>query len=201
MMFRTMLREVTALQLRGLGRWHKVFNARQPLTVRDDLPYIKIWTPDDGGDGIGIRGGPYHGRPTCDLTIQIVIEGAEDEENALLLDEMCEAVIHHLVESPTWIQHFNQITSINTTIESNTEGEMRTLFATITMAIEYEEVFVTRIPDTLDRLQVTLPIPGQPTVPVGESENAIEVPIEFKAPSVDHHERRLHRRPLEKVQR
>jgi hypothetical protein len=189
MMFRTMLRETTVLMLRGLGRWHKVFNARQPVTTRDDLPYIKVWTPDDGGENIGIRGGPLHTRPICSLVMQIVIEGVEDEANARLIDEMCEAVIHLLVESPTYIQLFNQITNLDTSIESNTEGESRTVAATITMSVEYEVPYVTRIPDTLDRLNVTVPIPGQPSVPVGESENVIEVPIEFKAPNIDHHRR------------
>jgi hypothetical protein len=198
MMFRTELREVTALQLRGLGRWHKVFCARQPVTTRDDLPYIKVWTPDDGGEGIGIRGGPYHGRPTCSLVVQVVVEGIEDEVNSRLIDEMCEAITHHLVEDPTWITRFNQITSINTTIESNTEGEMRTVFATITFEVEYEDIYVTRIPDTLDRLHTKIPIPDQPE----PGDNAIEFDTEFKAPGFGHtREHRLLRPQHQRVQR
>jgi hypothetical protein len=185
MMFRTMLREQTAAQITELGRWHRVFNARQPLTTRDDLPYVKIWTPDDGGDGIGIRGGPYHGRPTCSLIVQIVIEGTEDEENARLIDDMCESIIHHLVEDPKWITLFNEISAINTTIESNTEGEARTVIATISFDVEYEEVYVTRILDDLDRLHVTVPIPGQPVGPDGEKGgNRIDLPVEFKPPFI-----------------
>jgi hypothetical protein len=196
MLFRTHIREVTALQLRGLGRWHRVFCARQPVTTRDDLPYIKVWTPDDGGEGIGLRGMPYHGRPTCSLVIQIVVEGVEDEANVRLVDEMCEAVTHHLVEDPTWIQRFNQISAMNTTIESNTEGEMRTVAATMTWDIEYEDIYVTRILDDLDRLQVKVPIPGQPE----PGDNSIDVPIEFKAPGFGHHTRQpVFNRPRERV--
>jgi hypothetical protein len=189
-MFRTMLREQTARQITELGRWHRVFNARQPVTTRDDLPYVKIWTPDDGGDGIGIRGMPYHGRPTCSLVIQIVIEGVEDETNARLIDDMCEAITHHLLEDAAWITLFNEVSALNTTIESNTEGEARTVIATMTFDVEYEEVFVTRILDDLDRLHTTVPIPRQPPTPDGSVGNTIEVPIEFKAPSIGPAQRR-----------
>jgi hypothetical protein len=187
MMFRTLLREQTVKQLTELGRWHRVFNARQPVTTRDDLPYVKIWTPDDGGDGIGIRGMPYHGRPTVSLVIQVVIEGTEDEANARLIDDMCEAITHHLVEDANWIRLFNQISAINTTIESNTEGEARTVIGTMTYDVEYEDIYVTRILDDLDRLDITVPIPGQPPTDDGSAGNTIRVPIQFRPPSIGQH--------------
>jgi hypothetical protein len=131
--------------------------------------------------------------------MQIVIEGVIDEVNARLIDDMCEAVIHLLVEDGRYLQLFNWITDISTTIESNTEGESRTVAATITFSVEYEEVYVTRVPDTLDRIQLTVPIPGQPAVPAGEKENAIDIPIEFRAPTIDHHNKLHHERVLRRT--
>jgi hypothetical protein len=178
MMFRTHIREVTATQLRALGRWHRVYNARQPVITRDDLPCCKVWTPDDGGENIGIRGGPPHTRPVCSLVVQIIIAGVEDEANARLIDDLCEAAINHLVEDPFWLRRFNMINDISTTIESNTEGEQRTVVATITFSIEYEVIYEPRIPDYLDTSHYTLPVPGQPTPPAGEPEHAVEFELQ-----------------------
>jgi hypothetical protein len=194
MMFRTLIREDTARRLAAMGRWHRVFNARQPVTTRDDLPYIKVWTPDDGGDRINIRSGLYHARPMCSLNVQVVIEGVVDEDNARLIDDMCEAVLHGLLEDPVWIMQFNQVSSVNTSIESNTEGEARTVQANIIFAIEYEEIYQPRIIDDLDRLQVTVPVPGQPDGVPGNG-NVVQVPIEFKAPGIGHHRARDLRGP------
>jgi hypothetical protein len=182
MMFRTHIREITAAQLRALGRWHTVFNARQPVITRGDLPCCKVWTPDDGGSNIGIRGGPPYTRPVCSLVVQIIIEGVEDEANARTIDDLCEAAIHHLVEDPTWLMRFNMVTEINTTVESNTEGEVRAVTATITFGLEYDMAYEPRIPDRLDRSHFTLPIPGQPEPPDGEDKAAIEFEVEHNPP-------------------
>jgi hypothetical protein len=201
MMFRTLLREETALRLRGLGRWHKVFCARQPVTTRDDLPYIKVWTPDDTNTNEAEH--PPYFVSSCGLNIQIVVEGVEDEANARLVDDMCEAVIHHLLEDGAseqgYVRHFTKVDDIATTIESNTEGEMRTVSATMIWNCQYRWVLETRIIDRLDRINTRTLVPDQPEPPPGGKKTTIDTPIEFQAPGFGHTREPVFNRPRERV--
>jgi hypothetical protein len=177
-LFRTMLREVTADQLRGLGRFHKVFNARAPNITRNDLPALKVWTPDDSLENLSI--GVPELRGNLSLILQVVIEGIEDEANARTADDLCESVIHHLLEDGNWLRFMNRVLSVETVIETSTEGEMRTVTATITMNLQYGDIYITRIMDYLDRSHIKLPIPGQPEPPAGEDKQAIEFEVEHQ---------------------
>jgi hypothetical protein len=177
MMFRTALRELTVQQVTALGRFHRVFNARAPNITREDLPCLKVWTPDDSGENLSIGSPELRGNLT--LNMQIVIEGAEDEVNIRAVDDLCESVMHLLLEDGVWLQYMERVLSVGTTIETNTEGEMRTLTATMGFQVQYADVYVTRIIDYLDRLHWTLPVPGQPEPPPGEQRHAVEFEQEF----------------------
>jgi hypothetical protein len=175
MLFRTAIRRVTAAMLTELGRFHKVFNARAPVITRDDLPCLKLWTPDDAGENLSI--GAPELRGTCSLILQIVIEGTEDEANAETADDLCESVVHLLLEDSIWLNFMSRVLTVDTAIESNTEGEMRTINATITITLQYGDIYTTRILDYLDTQHYTLPIPGQPEPPPGEQKTAIEFEV------------------------
>jgi hypothetical protein len=176
-LFRTLLREVTVKQLRELGRFQKVFNAHAPVIMRDDLPALKVWTPDDSQENISIGAPELLGNLT--LAMQIVIEGEEDEANVRYADDLCDAVVHNLLEDSIWLQFMNRVLSLGTSIETNTEGEMRTVTATITMNIAYGDLSVTRIVDYLDREHYKLPIPGQPEPPPGEAKEVVEFEVTY----------------------
>jgi hypothetical protein len=178
MMFRTAIRELTVAQLRELGRFHSVFNARAPNISRADLPAIKVWTPDDTGDNLSIGNPELLG--TLSLVLQIVIEGTEDETNVRTVDDLCESVVHLLLEDGPWLRCMNRVLSVATTIESNTEGEMRTVTATITMSLQYGDIYITRIIDYLDRMHFTLPLPGQPETPDGKPDQAVDFDVELQ---------------------
>ena len=177
MLFRTALRELTVKELLDLGRFKRVFNARAPNISRDDLPCVKVWTPDDNGENLSIGNPELRGN--LSLVMQIVIEGAEDEANIRTVDELCEAVLHLLLEDGIWLQYMDRVLSVSTSIEMNTEGEMRTLTATMTMMLQYADVYVTRIIDYLDREHYSLPIPGQPEPPPGEDKHAVEFDVTY----------------------
>lgn len=148
MLFRTHIREVTVDALSRLGLFKEVFNSRETVIVREQLPCCKVWTPREGGPSISI--GVPNFRATTDLVLQIVIEGNHDEINALVIDELCETVILFLVESAYWQTQFEYITNLETEVETNTEGEMRTVTATITFTLQWNYLFITRIHDELE---------------------------------------------------
>jgi hypothetical protein len=177
MLFRTAIREVTVQQLREQGRFHRVFNARAPNVTRADLPAMKIWTPFDNGENLSI--GVPEMRGTLTLILQVVIEGTEDEKNARTVDDLCESVLHLLLEDGVWLRFMNRVLTVETDIESNTEGEMRTVVATITLSLQYGDIYVTRIIDYLDRAHVTVPLPGQPETPDGKPDQAVEFDVEL----------------------
>jgi hypothetical protein len=166
MLFSTHIREATVEQLTRLGLFQTVFNAREPVIVREQLPCCKVWTPREGGDNLSI--GVPELRSTVDLVIQIVIEGNFDDDNAQRIDEMVERVMLYLVEDPNWLVRFERLLSLETAIETNTDGEMRTVTATMTFVLQYAYIFITRIVDRLDTLDTTVAPPEQPTGPAGE---------------------------------
>ena len=120
-------------------------------------------------------------RQVTDLILQIVIEGTEDEANARQIDGMCEATINWLVESPYWQREFERLVALGTEIETSTEGEMRTVTATITFSLQYNYLFITRVPDLLHTMDVRVPvIPGGETAGPGTSEQEVHfvLPVE-----------------------
>lgn len=167
MLFRTYIREVTAERLLALGLFQTVFNARSTVLDRPDLPCAKVWTPSEGGDNLSI--GVPEIRGVCELVVQIVLEGVLDEENALRSDGICERVALYLIEDPLWQVSFERLLSLNTDIDTNTEGEMRTVTATMTFSLQYNYLYITRIPDNLDAMYMTVVTPGQPLGPNGET--------------------------------
>jgi hypothetical protein len=177
MMFRTAIRELTVKELTGLGRFERVFNARAPGIGRADLPACKVWTPDDSADNLSIGNPELRGN--LSMVVQVVTEGVEDEQNIRAVDDLCEAVMHQLLEDGVWLQYMDRVLSVSTSIESNTEGEMRTVTATIAFQLQYADIYVTRIIDYLDREHYTLPVPGQPEPPPGEDKHAVEFEVTY----------------------
>ena len=166
MLFRTHIREVTASRLLALGLFHTVFNARSIVLDRPDLPCAKVWTPSEGGDNLSI--GVPEIRSVCQLVVQIILEGPLDEENARRSDDICERVALYLIEDPAWQVMFERLLSLNTEIDTNTEGEMRTVTATMTFSLQYNYLYITRIPDNLETLDTVFVPPDQPPGPTGE---------------------------------
>lgn len=177
MMFRTGIREVTAAEAAQIGRFHRVFNARAPNVMPEDLPCLKVWTPDDNADNLSIGNPELRGN--CALNMQIVIEGVEDEANARYIDDLSESLIHFFLEHPVWLRLFDRVLSVNQTIEANTEGDMRVVTNTMVFLIQYGQPCITRIIDYLDHLRMTVPVPEQPEPPAGEDEHTVEVGIDL----------------------
>lgn len=175
MLFRTHIRDVTAAQIEALGLFTTVFNARAPIIVREQLPCCKIWTPSENGSNLSI--GVPELRQSTTLIIQIVLEGTQDVENQRYLDELCEAVVLHLVEDPTWLVRFERLLSMGTEIETSIDGEMRTVTATITMEIQYNLLFITRVPDLLQKLNMGVVVGDPDPAPGNAPPQIVQVPV------------------------
>src|SRR5262245_25470665 len=174
-LFRTTLREATVSMLMQMGRFQEVFNARAPVIMRDHLPCARVWIPSDTMDNLAIRGTVTEARGHCSMHIQIVIEGPDDVANARTLDEHCDAVLYHLLEDAIYLRLFQTVSSYSTDIETNVEGETRTLSATMRLEVEYGVAYETKIPDYLDLSWMKVPIPGQPTPPAGQEPHDVEI--------------------------
>jgi hypothetical protein len=166
MLFRTHIRRVTVDRLRTLGLFESVFDARSPVIVREQLPCCKVWTPSEGGDNLSI--GVPEIRGVCDLIVQIVVEGVQDEEVTARSDDLCERVALFLIEDPMWQVQFERLLALNTEIETNAEGELRTVTATMSFSLQYNYLYITRIPDNLETMDVVVVPPMQPDGPAGE---------------------------------
>jgi hypothetical protein len=160
MLFRRHIRDFTRDMIEQLGLFQTVHLSRETVITREMLPCCKIWTPREGGPTITI--GVPNFRATTDLVVQIVIEGSNDEDNANYLDEMCEVVILYLVEDPTWQVQFEYLTNLETEIETNSEGEVRTITGTITFTLQWNYLFITRIHDHLATLSTEVNTIGDP---------------------------------------
>jgi hypothetical protein len=154
MLHRTNIRHFTAEMLTATGWFNEVFQSRETVIVREQLPCCKVWTPREGGPNISI--GVPELRSTTDLVVQIVMEGSEDLDLSDEIDARCWDVMILLVESPAWQKAFERLVSMETEIETNTEGEVRTVTATITFVVQHAYVFITRIRHDLETLDVTV---------------------------------------------
>ena len=62
----------------------------------------------------------------------------------------------------TWQVQFEYLTNLETEIETSSEGEVRTITATITFTLQWNYLFITRITHQLAKLDATVNTIGDP---------------------------------------
>lgn len=154
------LRQETVAKLQQLAIFKRVFDSRQAQISRPMLPALRVYASQTS-EGRSINIPDF--LTTTNLVVQVVADDITDAKSAFLVDELMDIVKDHLMGDPEWLQGYEQISSVETEIERNIEGETRTTVATITFALTVSEYYEPRIPDTLEVMHVNV----RPIVPAG----------------------------------
>jgi hypothetical protein len=175
-------RQQTVERLAEIPAIARVFDSRQPQIRRDMLPAVRVYTSDSAqGRSISIP----DFLTTTTLVVQIVADDITDARSAATVDTLCEAVKTRLLCDPKWLVLFERVTSIDTEIERNVEGESRTTVATLTFALQVSEYYEPVIPDMLEHLHVDVDVirPAfDPNLAPRGPDGRIEVSADFLKP-------------------
>jgi hypothetical protein len=132
------LRQVTTDLLAELPFFAgNVFNSRLPALRRELLPCARIYTATDQRASVSQMNSTSGFNGQSQLVIQVTVEASADPAVSELLDLYCEAVELKLLQSQAWLCNIALIPSIDTLFETDVQGEMRTVTASITFTLKY----------------------------------------------------------------
>lgn len=154
---RTQVRaDVTALlgQITNFGG--RIYNMRMPPLRRDMLPCVSVFVPNDTRAAMtaGHHIGDFDG--TLTLRLVVVAEDGADPGAADQLDWLCCLVETALLATHRGRAILPAVNGIETSIDLDVQGEMRTATATIDLAVPYAECFEVLHTDQLRNLNVRL---------------------------------------------
>jgi hypothetical protein len=165
------IRQVTTNLLAELDFFQgHVFNSRLPVIRRDLLPCVRIYTSNDQRASISQMNSTSGYLGMSLLTVQITVEAAADPAASDLLDLYCEAVEIKLLQSQEWLCFISLIPSVDTLFETDVQGEMRTITASITFALKYLPVTGSSLDSGITGVPVITDTEGQP---LGELESIL----------------------------
>jgi hypothetical protein len=165
-LYRTRLRTAVTKLLSELQAFHgHVYNMRTPVMRRDMLPAVRVFTLQDSrvnsaaAHDIGVLDG------TLTLRIQVIVEQPADPKLSDNLDWHCWLAETALLSDPKVRRELRCINSIDTSIDLDVQGEMRTATATMDYDVRYNDCFELVLPDELRTLHFNLDFIDPPADP------------------------------------
>jgi hypothetical protein len=152
--FLSRLRQETVARLATLSPiFREVYDSRLPQIKRELLPCVRVTTH---ASSVGLSISIPDFRSTASLVIQIICEDITDAALAERIDRYCDIVKGRLFGDPVWLQIFERIIGFETEIERSVEGEWRLTTATLTLALQYSEVWEPYVPDWLETIKLNV---------------------------------------------
>ena len=165
--FRTHLRHAVSDTLRRVAAFEgHVYNMRGPVLTRAMLPAARVYVLNDtrSNNSIVHDIGDFDGQLT--LRVQLIVEDRRDDpEAADRLDRLCLMAETALLTAPDERINLRRVPSIDTTIDFDVQGELRTVVATIDFTVAYTDCFELVIPDELRSIGVRLDFIDPPADP------------------------------------
>lgn len=154
LLYRTVLRRQVAETLDRLDAFGgHVYNMHSIVLRRDLLPAVRITTLSDNRTNTSLA----HDVGTLDgelvLRLDITVQDRGDLQLAEQLDYLCWLAETALLSDPAIRRDIRYVASIDTDIELNAEGELRTANAALEYAIRYTDCFELVFPDELRTLK------------------------------------------------
>ena len=154
LLYRAVLRHKVADTLNALEAFRgHVFNMRSIKLTRRMLPAVRIATLRDNR----VNASQAHDIGNMDgeliLRLDVTVEDRSDPATADQLDFLCCLAETALLSDPSIRRDIRYVASIDTTIELNAEGELRTANAALEYAIRYTDCFALVIPDELKTIR------------------------------------------------
>jgi hypothetical protein len=163
---RARIRAQTASVLVALAPFKgNVFNARNPPLRRDLLPAVRIYNDADTRTNQSTTQdiGWFDGDMT--LTVQIIVEAGADPAVADRLDILCALAEQALMANNDWRKLAPIVNSIETTIDLDVQGELRTATAIMHMSLRYADCIDREFPDDLLSIALSLDFIDPPADP------------------------------------
>lgn len=172
------VRAAVAALLGELGTVHngQIRPTAAHAEVKVDGPLLSVLTPRTRGELVS-RGGAPQFRKRLTVGVEVWATGATDLAAYVAADELLEAVERAVLTDDAFVQAFEPIEALDTTVEADHEAATRMAHGLLTFDVvwveEYRPASITSSPDNLETVHVDLDVIDTPaTSPDGEIEHS-----------------------------